>query len=455
MEALMSVSVVILAAGQGTRMRSEKPKVLHPLMGKPMIKYSVDNALSIAKKPPVVVIGHGQEKVRQLLAGADVSTVVQEEQLGTGHAVQQARSELENRSEHVLVLYADMPLLRPETLHRLIEVQANSDGPLTMLSMIEENPRGFGRVVRDPAGNIRTIVEEAQAGADELRIKELNAGVYCLNSDWLWKALDRVTLSPAGEYYLTDLVGIAVSEGETVSAVVLEDNREAIGINNRIHLAEAAGIMRERINKHWMREGVTLIEPERTYIESSVEIGYDTEIWPDCYLKGNTRIGSNNIIGPGTSITDSKIGEGCLLFQVVIEEATVENEVVIGPFSHMRKGAHIASGVHIGNYGEVKNSYLGTNTKMGHFSYIGDAEIGENVNIGAGTITCNFDGKQKNRTRVGPNVFIGSDTMLVAPVELGESSRTGAGSVVTKDVPAHTLVTGVPARAIRKFKSNE
>lgn len=447
----MKLKAIIMAAGQGTRMRSKLPKVLHPLLGQPLIQYSVDTTTRVTGEKPVVVIGHGSESVRQVL-GEQVEYALQAEQLGTGHAVQQAQNLLKGNADLVLVVAADMPLLTEATLLQLVEVQTGNRGPLTLLTLVSEQPRGFGRVVRDPQGEVQAIVEEAQATPQQLAIKELNAGAYCIRADWLWEALTRIPLSTKGEYYLTDLVEIARADGMPVQAVCLEEASEAIGINTRVHLAEASLLLRERINQAWMLAGVTLIDPSSTYIETSVSLGIDTVIWPNTHLRGATQIGENCDIGPNTIIQSTKIGDGCKVRASVLEQAEVEDGVDIGPFAHLRKGAHLASGVHMGNFGEVKNSYLGPGTKMGHFSYIGDATIAEDVNIGAGTITCNFDGKQKHPTVIEEGVFIGSDTMLVAPIKIGKGARTGAGSVVTKDVPPHTLAVGVPARPIRKLE---
>ena len=447
----MKLKAIIMAAGQGTRMHSKLPKVLHPLLGQPLIQYSVNTTTQVTGDKPVVVIGHGGEAVRQEL-GARAEYVLQAEQLGTGHAVQQAESLLRGNADFVLVVAADMPLLTETTLQRLVEAQKANSGPLTLLTLETDHPRGFGRVMRDEKGDVRAIVEEAQATSEQLAIKELNAGAYCMRAEWLWDALNDISLSPKGEYYLTDLVAIAVTDGATVRAVRLEESGEAIGINTRVHLAEAEALLRARINREWMLAGVTLIDPATTYIEPAVTLGTDTIIWPNTHLRGATQIGENCEIGPNTIIHSAQIGDHCQVRSSVLEEAVVEDGVEIGPFAHLRKGAHLASGVHMGNFGEVKNSYLGPGTKMGHFSYLGDATIAGNVNIGAGTITCNFDGKQKHATVIEENVFIGSDTMLVAPVKIGEGARTGAGSVVTKDVPPYTLTVGVPARPIRKLE---
>jgi bifunctional UDP-N-acetylglucosamine pyrophosphorylase/glucosamine-1-phosphate N-acetyltransferase len=447
----MNVTAVILAAGLGTRMKSSVPKVLHPLLGRPMISYSVDAARQVTGNPPVVVIGHAGEQVRSIL-GEQAEYVLQEPQLGTAHAVMQAEELLKGKSELVLVTTADMPLIRKETLNRIVAAQKGNSGPLTMLTVISDESRGFGRVIRDELSQVLGVVEEAQASAEQLAIRELNTSVYCFSSDWLWEALKKVSLSSKGEYYLTDLVGIAVSAGDSVLAMVSDDQQEAIGINTRVQLAEAEKVLRRRINQAWMLAGVTLVDPDATYIEEEVAIGQDSVIWPNTYLRGKTLIGKDCVIGPNAILQDTQIGDRCHVLDSVLESASVEDDVGIGPYGHLRKGAHLASGVHMGNFGEVKSSYLGPGVKMGHFSYIGDATIGAEVNIGAGTITCNFDGERKNHTEIGAGAFIGSDTMLIAPITIGENARTGAGAVVTKDIPADTLAVGMPARAIRKLK---
>jgi bifunctional UDP-N-acetylglucosamine pyrophosphorylase/glucosamine-1-phosphate N-acetyltransferase len=450
----MKTIAVILAAGQGTRMRSATPKVIHPMLGKPMAMYAIEAAQKATQTQPVVVIGHGGDEVCKAL-GKVAIYARQEPQLGTAHAVQIARSHLDKRADLVLILYADMPLLSAETLLELIQAQEKHAGPLTFLTVIGDDPRGFGRVIRDTQNRIKAIVEEAVASPDQLAVREYNLGVYCVNASWLWKALDEIKPSPKGEYYLTDLVEIAEKQGASIQAMTLEESEETIGINTREHLAQAVAVLRARVNRNWMLDGVTLVDPLTTYIETGVSIGRDTVIMPNTYLQGDTIIGEASSIGPNTIVRDSLVGNHCEIFASIIEGAHLDNHVSIGPFCHLRKGARLASGVHLGNFGEVKNSYLGPGTKMGHFSYIGDATIGSNVNIGAGTITCNYDGYTKNPTEIADDVFIGSDTMLVAPVKLGEGAVTGAGAVVTKDVPPYTLAVGVPARAIRKLERRE
>lgn len=456
----MKTISVILAAGQGTRMRSNLPKVLHPLLGRPMISYPVEAARKVTGQNPVLVVGQAADQLRQLV-GDQARYVVQAEQMGTGHELLQAESLLRGESDYVLVTYGDMPLITAVTMQQVLQThtnQASQDSvavPITILTLFSSEARGFGRVIRDENGNVLAVVEEASATPEQLQSLELNASVYCFTADWLWQSLPRIQTSPKGEYYLTDLVEIAVSDGLFVKALTLEDPLEAIGINTRVHLAEAEAALRSRINQEWMLSGVTLIDPGSTYIEAQVEIGIDTVIWPNTYLHGETSIGENCTIGPNAMIRDTQIGDRCRVSFSYMEKAILENQVEVGPFARLRRGAHLAEGVHMGNFGEIKNSYLGPGTKMGHFSYLGDATIGADVNIGAGTITCNFDGKQKNPTEIGAGAFIGSDTMLVAPVKVGEGSSTGAGAVVTKNIPPNTLAVGMPARGIRKLKQSD
>lgn len=450
----MKVTAVLLAAGQGTRMKSEMPKILHPIAGKPMLWYTLRAMEQASSEKPVVVIGHGAQEVSKYI-GEAAHCVIQEPQLGTGHAVMQAEALLKGKTDYVIVAYADMPLMRGDTFQHLVVKQQKNKGPLTILTVIAEDPRSFGRIVRNQDGTVASIVEEYVATPEQKLIKELNVGAYCFSADWLWNALRRIQLSPKGEYYLTDTVELAVKEKMPVQALLHDDLLETIGINTRVHLAEAEAAMRERINHDLMLAGVTMTDPTATYIESGVKIGKDTLILPNTYIQGATEIGEGCMIGPNTHIRDSSIGNHCKVFMSVMEGARLENDVEMGPFARLRKGAYLRSHVHMGNFGEVKESTLEPGVKMGHFSYIGNAHIGANTNIGAGTITCNFDGKRKHLTEIGEDVFIGSDTMLVAPLKIGKRSRTGAGAVVTKEVPDDTLVVGMPARAIRKLGNHD
>ncbi len=336
----------------------------------------------------------------------------------------QAESALRGKTDLVLVTYADMPLLRSETLSRLVETQKKNPGPMTMLTAISDRPAWVRAGDPRHAGSVQAIVEEAAATPEQLSINELNVGAYCFSSDWLWDALHHIPLSRKGEYYLTDTLELAVKcRAERAGIGHATDLTETIGINTRVHLAEAEAAMRTRINRAHMLAGVTIMDPAATYIEADVTIGSDTVIWPNTYLRGKTIIGKGCIIGPNTIAQDTIIGDHCEILAAVMDRAVVEDNVGIGPFARLRKGAHLCKGVHMGNFGEVKDSTLGPGTKMGHFSYIGNATIAENVNIGAGTITCNYDGIHKNPTEIGENAFIGSDTMLVAPVKIGSTCQ--------------------------------
>ncbi len=445
----MICTSVILAAGQGTRMKSDLPKVLHPVAGLPMIEWALRVGSEASGRRPVIVVSPDADQIREAI-GERALLVEQAEQLGTAHALQQAEPVLRGKTDLVLVTYADMPLLTAQTLQRLLEIQKQDNAVLAMLTFEADDPRGFGRIVRDHEGNVSAIVEEVDATPDQRQIRELNPGVYCFRASWLWDRLDNVQKSPSGEFYLTDLVAAAVGEGKKVAALKVGSAGELIGVNTRVHLAEAEAAMRARINTRWMLEGVTMIDPVRTYIGPDVVIGKDCTLAPGCILEGKTIVGEHTCLGPDTCVRNSSIGSHCAIRYSVVEEAVVEDSVDIGPFGHLRKGAHLKQGVHMGNFGEVKNSILESGVKMGHFSYIGDAEIHADVNIGAGTVTCNYDGTKKNRTEVGAGAFIGSGTMLVAPVRIGAGSVTGAGSVVTREVEADTLVVGVPAREMKR-----
>lgn len=448
----MKITAILLAAGQGTRMKSSLPKVLHPIAGKPMIWHALQAIQQSTTEKPLVVVGHGAQEVTKYLDDL-AQTVLQQPQLGTGHAVMQAESLLKGKTDMVLVCYSDMPLLRGETLQKLVETQKNNKGPISMLTVEADDPRGFGRVIRKADGSVSAIVEEYVATAEQLQVKELNVGGYCFDANWLWDALRRIPKNPQkGEYYLTDTVELASKAGLPVQAVVMDDLEETIGINTRVHLSEVEAAMRRRINQGHMLNGVTMVDPASAYIDVDVKIGRDTVLMPNTCLYGKNEIGEGNLIGPNTVIRDSKIGNRCKVLASVLEGALLDDDVDMGPFARLRKGAHLGNHVHMGNFGEVKDSYLAEGVKMGHFSYIGNAQIGANTNIGAGTVTCNYDGEKKHATEIGEDVFIGSDTMLVAPLTIGSGARTGAGAVVTKNVAEDTLVVGMPARAIKKLE---
>ncbi|MBL8095924.1 MAG: bifunctional UDP-N-acetylglucosamine diphosphorylase/glucosamine-1-phosphate N-acetyltransferase GlmU [Anaerolineales bacterium] len=445
----MSIVALILAAGQGTRLKSKLPKVLHPLAGRALIHYAIDAAQAAAGARPVLVVGHGADDVRAAV-GARAGFVEQAEQLGTGHAVLQGRAALGGHVADVLVTYGDMPLLRAETLQALVERRRASQAAIALLTIDSAGLFDFGRVIRASDDGVTAVVEVAQATPAQLALPERNVGAYCFDGAWLWEALERLPLSPKGEYYLTDAVALAVADGRRVEAVKTGDEAETIGINTRAQLAQAEAALRQRVNAAWMTAGVTLVDPATTYIAPTVTIGPDTVIAPNTHLQGATTIGAECEIGPNSVIVDTTIGDRCVVRQSLLESAWLAEDVDVGPFAHLRSGARLERGVHMGNFGEVKNATLGPGVKMGHFSYIGDAQIGSEANISAGTITCNYDGVKKNKTVLGERVFLGSNTLLVAPVTLGDDSQTGAGSVVTRDIPANMLALGVPARVVRE-----
>jgi bifunctional UDP-N-acetylglucosamine pyrophosphorylase/glucosamine-1-phosphate N-acetyltransferase len=445
---------IILAAGLGTRMKSKTPKVLHLLGERPILSWVVDTCLTATGRAPIVVVGPDATEIRNQITG-DVQYVVQEERLGTGHAALQAREALLDKSDLVLIVNADLPLLKVDSLQRIISAQEKNSGSLSILAARSPQSRGFGRIVRTEEGRIQEIIEEAHVTEEQHAIDELNVGAYAARAEWLWDHLSDLPLSPKGEYYLTDLISMAVEEGQEVGSVEVGDLSEIIGINTRAHLAEAATALRRRVNHRWMLAGVTLVDPETVYIGPDVEIGSDTHILPNTHLQGKTRVGSGCHLGPNTIIRNTELGDGCQVTTSVLESAVLEDDVDIGPFAHLRSGTRLCRGVHMGNFGEVKNSTLKPGVKMGHFSYVGDTIVGENTNIGAGTITCNYDGERKHPTEIGADVFIGSDTMLVAPVKIGNKARTGAGSVVTRDVPDGAVAVGVPARVVRNPDKEE
>jgi bifunctional UDP-N-acetylglucosamine pyrophosphorylase/glucosamine-1-phosphate N-acetyltransferase len=447
----LKLSIVVLAAGQGTRMRSDLPKVLHRLAGRTMVGYVVDAARALEPQRLVVVVGYGADQVRAAL-GDGVPAVLQAEQLGTGHAVWQARESIAGQAGTVLVLYGDTPLIQPATLRAMIDQHASKEAAVTLLTFRPDNPAGYGRVVREAmggmAGRVVAVVEERDATPEQRAIGEVNSGILCFRDDWLWPNLAR--LSGAGrtgvEIYLTDLVRFARQDGRLVAALDVADDGRLTGINDRTQLARAEWDMRVDMNDRWMRAGVTMVDPSTVYLDHEVELAQDVVIEPNVILRGATRIGERTRIAAGSQIVDSVIGPDCVVWASVIERSTVEDHVTIGPFSHLRPGSHVGRRSEIGNYAEIKNSRLGEHVRQHHASYLGDAEVGADTNVGAGTITANYDGVHKHRTVIGERVFLGVDTMLRAPITLGDDARTGAGAVVTKDVPAGKLAVGVPAR---------
>ncbi len=450
------IAAVILAVDPGKRMQSNTPLVLHPLLGQPLIWNSIEAAHKTTGTKPILVAGQHAEEVRQDLDPL-VEHVLPASQLDTLEAVSRARGEF----DFVLVTRAEMPLLTSQTLDKIVasHLAAVADGYspplLTMLTLITSETRLFDRVMRGEDGQMIAIAEGDAPSAAQDDLREYNTGVYCFTADWFWQSLERNSPSPTNKQFLNDLVKIAIRDGLPVGSLTLEDPDEALEINTKVDLAEAEAILRQRVNQELMLSGVTIIDPDRTYIEANVEIGQDSVIWPNTYLQGSTQIGENCAIGPNTILRDTSVGHQCIILFSVTDGAIIEDKVDIGPFARLRKGAHLAEGVHMGNFGEIKNSYLGSGAKMGHFSYVGDTDVGPEVNIGAGVVTANYDGERKYQTEIGARAFIGSDTILVAPLKIGEDAHTGAGAVVTKDVPPNTLAVGMPARAIRKKEKDD
>jgi bifunctional UDP-N-acetylglucosamine pyrophosphorylase/glucosamine-1-phosphate N-acetyltransferase len=447
----MKCIALVLAAGEGTRMESERPKVLHELAGRPLIGWVVGAVKAATEAEPYVVVQPGADALREAM-GAGVDFIIQAQPLGTGHAVAQAQPDLASKADLVLVTYSDMPLIAVETYRALVSTQEANQGPLTILTVRRDHSRGFGRVLRDGAGEVMGIVEEVDATPEQLSIREFNVGAYCFRAEWLWQAVSQLRESASGEYYLTDLIELAVSQGQRVGSVAVIGPEEAIGINTRVHLAEAEAVVRRRINVAWMSRGVTLQDPGSTYIGPQVQLARDVVILANTHLEGRTQVGVGTRIGPNSIVRDSVIGERCAVIASYLQGASMGDDVSVGPFARLRQGARLEDGVYMGNFGEVKNSTLAPGVKAGHFCYLGDAMIGPDVNIGAGTITCNFDGKRKHKTVIEEGAFIGSDTMLIAPVRIGEGAHTGAGAVVNRDVPPHSVAVGAPARVIRRIQ---
>jgi bifunctional UDP-N-acetylglucosamine pyrophosphorylase/glucosamine-1-phosphate N-acetyltransferase len=444
----MKLKTLILAAGKGTRMKSDLPKVLHKVNGIPMIKKIIEILEKLNSQENILILGHEKEMILDALG--NVQYVVQDKQLGTGHAIMMAEEKLKDYDGDIMVVCGDTPVLTSETLEKMYKKHTESGAVTTILTSIVEDPYGYGRIVKEN-NTVKAIVEEKEAKEDEKKIKEINAGVYCFDSKKLFEALSKIEKHvEKDEYYLTDVIGINVNDGEKVETYILENNEEVLGVNSKVQLAEADAILRNRKNTDLMNNGVILIDPKNTYIEDSVEIGIDTVIYPGALLQGKTVIGKNCEITGDTRILDSKIGNNVIIQSSVIKESILEQGVTIGPFAHIRPKSHLKEKVHIGNFVEVKKSVLETGVKAGHLTYLGDAEIGADTNIGAGTITCNYDGKNKHKTKIGRNVFIGSDTMLVAPLEIGDEALTGAGSVITKDVPSNALGVARSKQIIKK-----
>lgn len=434
----MSAIALILAAGEGTRMKSELPKVAHRVLGVPMVRLVADAARVAGCERIVAVTGHKAEIVEALVE--DATCVRQDRQLGTGHAVMCAADALAGFHGSLVVLSGDTPLMRPETIAGLIATRESSGSVLTLLTTRMPDPTGYGRIVRDRDGAVARIVEEKDCTAEERRIDEVNTGTYCFDSAVLFAHLDRLgTENAQGEYYLTDMVSVFNGEGLTVSALTTDDPLETLGVNSRVQLAEATKVLQRRINTRWMADGVTMTDPDLVWIGPDVELARDVEVLPMTSLMGVTTVGEGSVLGPNTRITDSSVGRGATVDSSILVEARVGDGATVGPVSYLRPGAILESKAKAGTCVEIKNSVVGEGSKVPHLSYIGDATIGAGANIGAGTITCNYDGFRKHATVIGDGAFVGSDTMLVAPVRIGTGAVTGAGSAITRDVPDGAL----------------
>ena len=430
---------VILAAGKGTRMKSKLPKVLHKIGGKPMLQHVLDAADAAGAARKVVVVGHEAELV-EAMVGEQAQMALQAEQLGTGHAVMQTEAVLKDFCGTVMIICGDTPLLEAAELKKFYEGHVASQAAATVLTAFMDDPAGYGRIIRDADGNVLGIVEEKDAVLEQKAIKEINTGIYCVEAPLLFEVLSTLTCDNAqGEYYLTDVLAKLNAMGKKVGGVATADSDMIMGINSRRQLAEAENIMRQRILNKLMDDGVTIMDPVSTFIEKGVEIGQDTVIYPYTWLEGTTKIGEDCQIGPNVRLTNVRIGNTAELQFVYGHDCEVQDNVVIGPYVHLRPDTVIGDNVKIGNFVEVKNSHVGTGSKLPHLSYIGDSDIGSSVNIGCGCITVNYDGKKKHRTIIEDNVFVGCNSNMVAPVTIGAGAYIGAGSTITKDVPGDDL----------------
>ncbi|MEC0311738.1 bifunctional UDP-N-acetylglucosamine diphosphorylase/glucosamine-1-phosphate N-acetyltransferase GlmU [Bacillus subtilis] len=440
---------VVLAAGQGTRMKSKLYKVLHPVCGKPMVEHVVDEALKLSLSKLVTIVGHGAEEVKKQL-GDKSEYALQAEQLGTAHAVKQAQPFLADEKGVTIVICGDTPLLTAETMEQMLKEHTQREAKATILTAVAEDPTGYGRIIRSENGAVQKIVEHKDASEEERLVTEINTGTYCFDNEALFRAIDQVSNDNAqGEYYLPDVIEILKNEGETVAAYQTGNFQETLGVNDRVALSQAEQFMKERINKRHMQNGVTLIDPMNTYISPDAVIGSDTVIYPGTVIKGEVQIGEDTIIGPHTEIMNSAIGSRTVIKQSVVNHSKVGNDVNIGPFAHIRPDSVIGNEVKIGNFVEIKKTQFGDRSKASHLSYVGDAEVGTDVNLGCGSITVNYDGKNKYLTKIEDGAFIGCNSNLVAPVTVGEGAYVAAGSTVTEDVPGKALAIA-RARQVNK-----
>ncbi len=435
----MQIMAIVLAAGQGKRMKSKTYKVLHPVCGKPMLGYVMDAVGGLQPEREIVVIGHGADAVRAYL-GDRIEFAYQEQQLGTGHAVMQVSSLLADQEGVTIVVYGDTPLIRAESLKAMLNYHLEKQAAATLMTAVMNDPKGYGRMIRDESGMLVGIVEDKDCTPEQRLIGEINTGIYCFDNKKLFAALRQVTNDNAqNEYYLTDVIHILKNQGEVIEGWTLEDASESQGVNDRIGLSEVEAMMRKRIQKRHMLEGVTIVDPATTYIESGVTIGRDTVLWPGTVLRGKTSIGSECKIGPQSELTDSLVRDRVTVKQSVLLEAEVDDDTTIGPFAYLRPQAKIGKGVKIGDFVEIKNAAIGDGSKVPHLSYVGDARIGQNVNMGCGSITVNYDGFNKSLTEVEDGAFVGSNVNLIAPVHIGKGAYVVAGSTITRDVEENAL----------------
>jgi bifunctional UDP-N-acetylglucosamine pyrophosphorylase / glucosamine-1-phosphate N-acetyltransferase len=446
------VGVIILAAGQGKRMKSALPKVTHLLGGKPLLLHVLDRARRLNPGQVTIVVGHGAEAVKQVYPNDDVTWVVQDRQLGTAHAVLCAMHSFEEFAGDILILSGDVPLISEPTLLAIIHRHWERNASLTLLTAALKEPRGYGRILRHADGEIAGIVEEPDATDEQRQMEEVNAGIYVASAPFLFRALQAVTdNNEQGEYYLPDAVTIGLNQGKRIATLKVDDAREMMGINTREELALMEKTLQERINRKWMDDGVTLKDPNTTYIEEGIVIGRDTVIGPNTHLRGRTAIGERCQIDGSAYLTDAQIGDGVQLrFSVVLTGCRVGDGAIIGPFAHLRPGTALGASVHIGNFVETKEAIIGENTKASHLTYLGDVTIGRDTNIGAGTITCNYDGFQKYRTRIGDRVQVGSDSTLVAPISLGDDVYVATATTLRHDVPAGALAFNERQERVRE-----
>ncbi len=445
----MHTCAVILAAGAGTRMKSRLPKVMHPLCGEPMLRHVTRTAGAVTDTK-VAVVGQGSENIREFF-GEEFIYVLQEQQLGTGHALLQALPHLPEKGR-VLVLCGDTPLLKGQTLREMLNYHVAQKASATVLTAVLDDPTGYGRIIRDEAGSVKAIVEQMDTSREERAIREINTGSYCFEAEALREHLPLLKPNPQkGEYYLTDLLPRMLENGLGLEAYILPEAEQALGINDRVQLARATELMRVNINEELMLAGVTMLDPSSCYIDAGVTIGMDTVIYPQTILEGKTQVGENCLLGPGTHLLNSKLGDGVTCKQSVVVESSIGEGSQVGPFAYLRPGSVIGSQVKIGDFVEVKNSSIGKGSKVSHLSYVGDANIGERVNMGAGSIVVNYDGRHKYVTKIEEGAFIGCNSSLVSPLSIGKGAFIGAGSTITRDVPAGSLTL---SRARQEVKDN-